>query len=333
MSCLQHCYGSLLGRHRQHASGGRSPLPSVLSGTWDFKWRVGKEIRVAFQALPSDVRGIDYARGKALVVEKLDDWLGGRAEKNIPKPNLSYSITADLPAPPEAASAPRPPAGNGPAPRFAKSADGGPVIDYDVLVSFLPLPVFLPSNEHHREETVVGTSASELGRYALRSEYGIPTIYLGPQFGFSPEEWFDTPEGIFSIVHELGHVLGMPHEQQNPTAGKLPWKSRNEVRDIVKSRKGLSPSMDVEEFIEFEILDEWPGEQRFSDWRQSAAVAPDYDFDSVMAKPSYRCLLRGVHDERCTPQACPTYENDLAKLSAPTDSDLKHLITMYGTRP
>jgi hypothetical protein len=229
-----------------------------------------------------------------------------------------------LPAPREATGNRRP---------VKSDADGGQVVDYDVLVSFLPLPVYLPANEQHPTETLVGTSASDLGRYALRSEYGVPTVFLGPLAHAKPETWFTSPEGIFTVVHELGHVLGLPHEEQNPLADDLPWKSIDEIVAIVKARGALADGVDVKAFIEDAITTKWPGEQRFSDWRQPAAAEPGYDFKSVMAKPSYRCLLRGVHGPSCKPEGCPTYESDLARLGNPTDGDLRHLNVVYGERP
>lgn len=343
MSCIQHCYGhhraGALKRERATAlvanagaTRGRSEssdgLPKTISGTWDFKWPIGKVIRFAFQALPNDLDPNIAVTGKALVQEKLAAWL--RAEKYAP--NLDYTIIP----------------GEYPAPfgrtkhgvRWAHSVGGS--ADYDVLISFLPLPVALPATEQH-PEAAIGTSASELGRYAERVERGVPTMYLGAWEGFDPSTWFARLEGQFAVVHEIGHALGMPHEQQNPLAYDLPWKTLDEMKRLLRTRSGLARFMDLEAFITEEIVGRWPGEivegpdgkasVRFSDWRTPAAKAPSFDFQSVMAKPSYQCLLQGVHPaSECTPDGCSILERALSQLLVPTEYDLAHLETMYGTR-
>jgi hypothetical protein len=53
-----------------------------------------------------------------------------------------------------------------------------------------------------------------------------------------------------------------------------------------------------------------------------------------MAKPSYQCLLEGVHPEKdCTPSGCVHLQDALRALRTPTIGDLEHLLTMYGERP
>ena len=71
------------------------------------------------------------------------------------------------------------------APRSAKSAlnASDPAITYDVLVSFMPLPLTLPETAQHAAVTLQH-EVSELGRYARRIEYGVPTAFLGPRASF-----------------------------------------------------------------------------------------------------------------------------------------------------
>ena len=334
MSCSLHSRGSsveFVKERGANASDGtdasrRSRPPDKLTGTWDFKWPVGTQIRVAFQRLPNDVAGIDYEYAKSVVDEKLRVWLRGRTSDGIAPPRLSYALVGDLPAPPNSSGGRRP----------AKSClTRHQPIAYDVLVSFLPLPVVLPIGERHPEELLVGTPASALGRYARRTDYGIPTLYVGPLVTFAGrwQEWFTSAEGVFTVAHELGHVLGLPHETQNPYVDALPWRDLDEMVSIVEGRGELAPEVPVASFIKEEIQERWPGPREFSDWREPAAVASNgYDFDSVMAKPSYRCLLEGVHDYRCTPAGCEIYQQELQRLNDPTASDLRHLLTMYGER-
>lgn len=338
MKCSQQCYTAQRRRRlaaarpgaeasTKAASGSAAQAsPSVISGTWDFKWPAGKRLRVAFQQLPRDVRGfdMDFEAARALVVTKLDEWLAGHPDPSgtLVRPNLSYELVADLPAPPLHSSD---------SPRSAKSdVRYTGFIDYDVLVSLLPLPVLLPATEQHPEEEV-STSVSELGRYAHRIEYGVPTIYLGPQPGLTASQWFSSDDGVFTVVHELGHVLGMPHEQQNPLLGNMPWRPIPDMIEILRKRGGDSLGVPLEEFLRAEIIEAWPGEVGFSDWRQPPQGLAG--LDSVMAKPSYRCLLQGGHPgpDCRNLEECPEERLALKQLQSPTAGDLQHLLAMYGS--
>ena len=59
--------------------------------------------------------------------------------------------------------------------------------------------------------TADGSSASSVGREVLSVPLNEPTTVYG---------WdLTTPYGSGTALHELGHVLGMEHEHQNPFAG------------------------------------------------------------------------------------------------------------------
>lgn len=345
--CRQHCYKARrVGASAatiapgKPASTGAKSLPAssgqLLTGTWDFKWFAGSTIRIAFQELRADAPpSLDFARGLALVEEKLELWFGGAA--GVPKPSLRYEILPErLPPPRE--------------PGSAKShiSHMTPYIEYDILISLSPLPLILPETEQH-PESPVSTSASELGRYALRAEYGVPTMYLGPPPGRDVSEWFGALEGEFTVAHELGHMLGLPHEQQNPRLdhAKLQWKKPDDMLKIIERKGGFEPRLNIEEFIATEIKGPWPGGTKFSDWRSPPPI-PDVpaklDFDSVMTKPSIYCLFERHHDcvhdaPEGAGQPCKVEQDGLRKLRGPTKSDLQHLAAMYpqessrGQRP
>lgn len=331
MKCNQQCYTSQRQRRLRAARAssqahqtGASMAPSVLSGTWDFKWPSGTNLRVAFQRLPVDLRGFDvpFETAQALVLNKLDQWLGGA--DGIEAVNLTYEVTAPLPPPPLHPDS---------SPRRAKSETRfSGFVEYDVLVSFLPLPVLLPATEQHPQE-VLSASVSELGRYAHRIEYGVPTIYLGPQPGMIASQWFSSADGIFTVVHELGHLLGLPHEQQNPRLPKLRWRPLPEMLEILELRDGDMLGDNLEEVLRAEIIEPWPGELAFSDWRQPPQTI-DSGLSSVMARPLYRCLLDGGHPgfDCRTLKRCPHEEQALQQLQGPTPGDLSHLLAMYGAR-
>lgn len=341
MKCSQQCYTaqrrrrlgpprSVVGAHVEDPSGGLlQALPSALSGTWDFKWPSGTKLRIAFQQLPSDVArfDIDVKVARALVLSKLDEWLGGKTDgsSTVAPANLSWEIVSDLSAPALSSSD---------SPRSAKSdVRFTTFVEYDVLVSFLPLPVLLPATEQHPEE-VVSTAVAELGRYAHRIEYGVPTVYLGPPPGITASQWFSSADGVFTVVHELGHVLGMPHEQQNPLLPEWKWRPLPEMLDILRNREGDLPNETLVDLLRAEITEPWPGEVGYSDWRP-APKNHEAGLDSVMARPTYQCLLQGGHaggfDCRNLKE-CHFEQQALAQLQSPTAGDLKHLLAMYGTR-
>ena len=77
--------------------------------------------------------------------------------------------------------------------------------------------------------TADGSSASMVGRDVLKIPLNEPTTVYG---------WnLTTPYGSGTALHELGHVLGMEHEHQNPFAG-IKWHEQAVYDSLAKPPNG-----------------------------------------------------------------------------------------------
>jgi len=271
-------------------------------GTWDFKWPQGTVIQVAFQdwaggygdsALdriefaPTDEekrlldRHTGYGRLTRIVECLARRWL-------IQGPNIEFAFQ-HLPDPASGQPPPEPPP------------------DYDVLVSLAPLPAFQTREEllpgggtepRHKKYFLPG---SELGRYAQRIDHGVPTTYLGKRqyLTASAAEYFSSPEFRHWVVHEFGHVLGLPHEQQNPNlAGKIQLKETDELVRILRTALGYptGATQDITAAeIEEEIIRPWPAlpGAPYCDFRTYRENDPTDDTSSVMFHLYWQRLLAG----------------------------------------
>ncbi|MGW2047441.1 matrixin family metalloprotease [Streptomyces sp. NPDC001858] len=102
-------------------------------------------------------------------------------------------------------------------------------------------------------------SKSTVGRDALTVGTDEPTTHYG---------WpLDTPDGRSTALHELGHVIGLSHEHQNPNAG-IEWDD-----EAVYAELAGPPN-------------EWPREVTFHNilrkLRRSQVLDSPWDSDSVM---------------------------------------------------
>ena len=318
-------------------------------GTWDFKWpREKKTIRIAFQELPPEAGN---RKTLAQLIEKVralaNTWMSPEC------PFTFDFLRQTLPAPAHDAN-------RGRSPVSSSSA----YVEYDELVSFAPLPIpftydvkvaLAPNPEGllFRNRTIArGASGknlliklptAQLGRFARRCDYGVPTVYLGkphrtlkpskdallqatfpkgvttnamasaesialPEEADSLHDHFglDTAESRTrefegAVVHEFGHVLGIPHLHQSPLIHPT-WKEVDVLEAVLQAGIGVALDSD---FIKTQITLSLPGTAKgpregaaarcgamFSDWPEKPAVDDAGNpIDSAMTHPFQGALL------------------------------------------
>src|SRR5688572_29879271 len=132
-------------------------------GTWDFKWPQGKVIRVAVQELRTE-----WSFPKlGVLVESLQQL----ANQWTTEANISFYFGGLVLPPP-----PAPVDGK----QFARSdlVIGTAYPEYDILVSFAPLPLWFKGSDG--VDVAVTGQTTALGSYARRVDYGLPSMVLGP---------------------------------------------------------------------------------------------------------------------------------------------------------
>jgi len=302
-------------------------------GTWDFKWPQGSQIDVHFQALPPDQlaalsgmglapAGFSLSKAEEQLVNQGPDefgrltrvveclaqrWLEGTNAK------IQLVFTHDQPLPLEIASSYR-------------------VQDYDVLVSLANLPLGRTADEN-AELNGIFLPGSELGRYCQRVDYSVPTTYLGMRrFYDGAEPYFNSKEFWHWCVHEFGHVLGLPHEHQNPKVHSRivdGLKSTSQIQQTLANALGdtktNTPNPRItEDEINEEITRAWPVPMKYeqvlySDFRDydEKLPAPD-DSSSIMFHIYWQRLLKdAVGNEP------PRF------FERPRPGDLAHVRSMY----
>lgn len=357
-----------------HARRKRAEVPGSdrieVQGTWDFKWPLDTTIRVAFQR-PSSAGALRHFEAvKGIICELARQWT------NPPKGHeaaIAFSWVDDFE--PQDDTDPQ----NGSP--FDHPASGKAVRDYDVLVSLEPLPLGIRHPVTIESLERIFLPRSELGTFARRIDYAVPTLYLGP-FGGAPDfdlarHYRENRLARYYVVHEFGHVLGLAHEHQSPsrrrslnklygdlagTIARVSALSDEIERDRSALRIGedgrasarlqqkleerhhlLAPFRDrlraffatqqvslslnsaaLDDFIVGQLLEPWPGSERFSDWQDPQG---QFEVESIMNVPRLGCLL-GLpgHAADC---AQPCEPCDGALDSKPRLFDYEQLAMMY----
>lgn len=119
-----------------------------------------------------------------------------------------------------------------------------------------------------------GSSASSVGRDVLDVPLNQPTTVYG---------WdLTTPYGRGTALHELGHVLGMEHEHQNPFAG-IKWNEAAVYDSLSKPPNSWDPDT-----IYHNILEQLsPQQVQGSAWDPDSIMEYEFEPGLIAAPPPY----------------------------------------------
>ncbi len=118
------------------------------------------------------------------------------------------------------------------------------------------------------------SSASSVGRDVLNTSFTEPTTVYG---------WdLTTPYGSGTALHELGHVLGMEHEHQNPFAG-IKWNEQ-----AVYASLGKPPNSWDHQTTFQNILEKLDAKQvQGSKWDPDSIMEYEFEAGLIAAPPPY----------------------------------------------
>lgn len=207
----------------------------TFEGTWDFKWAPHSTLRI---------RLVGGTRNAQQLVKTLSQqWLAA------PNPgDLKFQYVADQD-------------------------------EYDLIVNLDPLPQTQTRERLDGSPFTVEVRVpqSDLGTYGLRHPLDKPTTYVGlPAGGISDgrrllhdsNEYFQSNAFRHIVLHEFGHILGLPHLNQGPDFNRLVTISpsqAHEIRQLLVGDPDDARWLDTQFFREnFELP--WPGAQAHSDW-------------------------------------------------------------------
>lgn len=152
---------------------------------------------------------------------------------------------------------------------FEKANPGQLRFDFDATLD--NYDVYLSLQQLVGERPVPET---QLGTYCQRVPLGTPTCKCGWVDGLKDENGDPYPDeatyfqGLAFeqiLLHEFGHILGLPHLHQHPR-----FKTRlkatltpDSVRNEIEKQVGFKPTADD---VRKDVTEPWPGDERFSDW-------------------------------------------------------------------
>lgn len=324
------CFGSTQCRHAKVVAQRR------LFGTWDFKWRQGTEIRVAFidddatlnQLVELDAPGEKVPLHRA-VIKLAQRWLE-EAEGLPGTPNISFEWIEDDEA--KRAAAKKKYREIQADPKKRSTGEGRRDADpYDVLLTFDDLPRIRAFSAADDNSIL---ASSHLGSYARRERLYVPTAFLG----ISSERpktalpYFDSAEFRWTVIHEFGHILGLAHEHQNPLV-PLEWLPAQEIAAIFQGVFGLTKDLDyIAQYVKSELTGKWPssppvnGSVPFSDWQGGTA---EEALESIMSFPLAKQLVASTKNRPAKGDPALLASAFSGFKNRPTWRDLKQLRTLY----
>jgi hypothetical protein len=199
-----------------------------ITGTLDFKWPKGSTIRV-----------------KLLRPSALDDATWAKLSEKVQRLARSWLLGVPL--------------------EFEFGNDDG----YDALVDMSPL-----DPPRQRRDELVDLPLADLGVYCQRRPLNEPTMFVGepkglkfaaPQVHQIDGAYYDSAAFDHIVLHEFGHLLGLPHLHQHPAwKGKIFAGGASGLIDTIKAQMGITVD---ESYVASHLQAPWPGqEQDFSEW-------------------------------------------------------------------